>query len=518
MTITTLGEIIRHQRRERPDKVALVYASDNRKWTFAELDHEACQCANALREMGVEAQDRIAYVDKNTPEYFTYLFGASKLNAVTVAVNWRLAAPEMEYILHHSQAKVLLIGEEFLPLLEDIKLGLEHVVILGDPGGSVYPSYRQWIADQPGSDPAYTADPDDTCFQLYTSGTTGLPKGVESSHSNLIAGINGSFEALNYSDSSVNQVCMPLFHIAGSGWAMVGFIAGATTILLREANMQEILRTIPSHSVSHSLFVPAVLKFLLDEPGVQEVDFTSLQVIVYGASPISEQVLIDSIETFQANFYGVYGLTETTGSVTRLEPWDHDPGGPKAELLRSVGKPSNGHVIRIMNTETGTELSNGEVGEIWIRGPQVMRGYWRDEKATAEAIDTEGWFRSGDVGYKKDAYLYIHDRVKDMIISGAENIYPAEIENVLMAHPGVADVAVIGVPDEDWGEAVKALICRSDPSLGEAELIEYCRQRIAHYKCPSSIDWLEQLPRNPSGKILKTELRKPYWQGRDRNV
>jgi len=282
--------------------------------------------------------------------------------------------------------------------------------------------------------------------------------------------------------------------------------------------MQEILRTIPSHSVSHSLFVPAVLKFLLDEPGVQEVDFTSLQVIVYGASPISEQVLIDSIETFQANFYGVYGLTETTGSVTRLEPWDHDPGGPKAELLRSVGKPSNGHVIRIMNTETGTELSNGEVGEIWIRGPQVMRGYWRDEKATAEAIDTEGWFRSGDVGYKKDAYLYIHDRVKDMIISGAENIYPAEIENVLMAHPGVADVAVIGVPDEDWGEAVKALICRSDPSLGEAELIEYCRQRIAHYKCPSSIDWLEQLPRNPSGKILKTELRKPYWQGRDRNV
>ncbi|MCH8175011.1 MAG: long-chain-fatty-acid--CoA ligase [Proteobacteria bacterium] len=518
MAITTLGEIIRHQRRERPDKVALVYASDDRKWTFAELDHEACQCANALQEMGVEAQDRIAYLDKNTPEYFTYLFGASKLNAVTVAVNWRLAAPEMEYILHHSQAKVLLIGEEFLPLLKDIKLSLEHVVVLGDPGDSAYPSYQQWIGDQPGSDPAYPADPDDTCFQLYTSGTTGLPKGVESSHSNLISGISGSFEALNYSDSSVNQVCMPLFHIAGSGWAMIGFIAGATTILLKEANMQEILRTIPSHSVSHSLFVPAVLKFLLDEPGVQEVDFTSLQVIVYGASPISEQVLIDSIETFQANFYGVYGLTETTGSVTRLEPCDHDPGGPKAELLRSVGKPSNGHDIKIMNTETGTELSDGEVGEIWIRGPQVMRGYWRDEKATAEAIDTEGWFRSGDVGYKKDAYLYIHDRVKDMIISGAENIYPAEIENVLMAHPGVADVAVIGVPDEDWGEAVKALICRSDPGLGEAELIAYCRQRIAHYKCPSSIDWLEQLPRNPSGKILKTELRKPYWQGRDRKV
>ena len=171
-----------------------------------------------------------------------------------------------------------------------------------------------------------------------------------------------------------------------------------------------------------------------------------------------------------------------------------------------------------MNTEAGTEISDGEVGEIWIRGPQVMRGYWRNEEATAEAIDAEGWFRSGDVGYKKDAYLYIHDRVKDMIISGAENIYPAEIENVLMAHPGVADVAVIGVPDEDWGEAVKALVCRSDQSLNEAELIEYCRQRIAHYKCPSSIDWLQQLPRNPSGKILKTELRKPYWQGRDRKV
>ena len=518
MTITTLGEIVRHQRRERPDKVALVYAGDNRKWTFAELDREACQCANALQDMGVEAQDRIAYLDKNTPEFFTYLFGASKLNAVTVAMNWRLAAPEMEYVLHHSQAKVLLIGEEFLPLLKEIKLGLKHVVVLGDPGDSAYPSYQQWIGDHPNSDPAYTSDPDDTCFQLYTSGTTGLPKGVESTHSNLISGMSGSVEALNYSDSSVNQVCMPLFHIAGSGWAMIGFFAGARTILLKEANTQEILRTIPAHGVSHSLFVPAVLKFLLEEPKVQEVDLTSLRVIVYGASPISEQVLIDSMTTFQANFYGVYGLTETTGSVSRLEAGDHDPGGPRAELLRSVGKPSNGHNIKVMNTETGTELSESEVGEIWIRGPQVMRGYWRNQEATAEAIDNEGWFRSGDAGYMKDGYLYIHDRVKDMIISGAENIYPAEIENVLMTHAGVSDVAVIGVPDETWGEAVKALVCRSDQSLSEAELIEYCRQRIAHYKCPSSIDWLQQLPRNPSGKILKTELRQPYWKGRARNV
>jgi long-chain acyl-CoA synthetase len=260
------------------------------------------------------------------------------------------------------------------------------------------------------------------------------------------------------------------------------------------------------------------MQFLLAQPNVQEVDYSSLQAVVYGASPVSEDVLVGAMNTFKARFYQVYGLTETTGTVTLLMPEDHDPGGPRADLLRSCGKAVGGHELKIVSRETGVVLPDGEVGEICVRGPQIMRGYWRNDQATGESIAADGWFKSGDAGYLKDGFLFIHDRVKDMIISGGENIYPAEIENVLMSHSGIADAAVIGVPSERWGETVKAIITRKDLELTEEAIYAYCRQRLAAYKCPTSIDWMETIPRNPSGKILKTELRKTYWAGRERNV
>ena len=518
MTITTLGDITRHHLSERPDQIALTYPHDNREWTFRELDAEACQCANALISIGIGVQDRVAYLGKNTPEYFTYLFGAAKLNAVSVAVNWRLAPPEMEYILNHSEAKMLLVGEEFVDSLIEMDLKLKHVIVLGDPGESGYLNYEQWLANRSFSDPGFAADPQDTCYQLYTSGTTGLPKGVETTHANLIQMMTGGLTPLGFNADSVNLVCMPLFHISGSGWGVLGFHSGAQSILLREVDMQEILRVVPIYRISHSFFVPAVLQFLLAEPHIDQVDFSSLDTVLYGASPISEQILVKAMDTFRADFFQAYGLTETTGGVTMLLAEDHDPGGPRANLLRSCGTAVKGHEIRIMNTDELSECDEGVVGEIWIKGPQVMRGYWKNPKATTESIDTEGWFRSGDAGYLVDGYLFIHDRVKDMIISGGENIYPAEIENVLMKHPGVTDVAVIGVPDERWGETVKAIVTRNETSVTEAELFSFCRKNLAHYKCPKSIDWMSVIPRNPSGKILKTELRKPYWQGRKRNV
>lgn len=517
MTITTIGQISRVHREERPDDIALVYTHDNRQWTYEELDREACQVANALIAMDVGSQDRVAYLDKNTPEYFTYLFGIAKLNAVSVAVNWRLAPAEMEYILNHSEAKVLLIGEEFLGHLAQMSLNLQHIVVLGDPGDSGYPTYEQWLADQPDADPDYPADPADTCYQLYTSGTTGLPKGVETTHNNLISMMSAGLDPLGMSSSSVNLVCMPLFHISGSGWGVIGLYKGAKSILLRDVDMAEILRCVPEYGLTHSVFVPAVLQFLLAQPNVGAVDYSSLKAIAYGASPITEQVLVNAMNTFGAAFYQVYGLTETSGGITMLMPEDHDPGGPRAGLLRSCGKAVPGHDIRIVDGDDN-DVADGDVGEIWIRGPQVMRGYWRNDAATAESIDADGWFRSGDAGYLIDGYLYIHDRVKDMIISGGENIYPAEIENVLMKHDGIADAAVIGIPSERWGETVKAVVTRSDSSLSEEDIISFCRQNLAAYKCPTSVDWIETIPRNPSGKILKTELRKPYWEGRDRNV
>ena len=231
------------------------------------------------------------------------------------------------------------------------------------------------------------------------------------------------------------------------------------------------------------------------------------------------------MKVFGCGFVQVYGLTETAGAITSLPPEDHDPGGPRAHLLRAAGKPWGDVEIRIVDAETRQDLAEGEVGEIWCSTAQNMKGYWRNESATKEVYPEGrdgagiGYFRTGDAGYMKDGYLFIHDRVKDMIVSGGENVYPAEIENVLMGHPAVADAAVIGVPSEKWGETVTAIVVDAPDSIaGDAELIAYCRERLAHFKCPSSIDRLEALPRNPSGKILKTELREPYWKGQTRRV
>ena len=515
--INTLADITRTHRIDRPDEIAL-RVPDQRDWTFEQLDTDACTCANALRDAGIGESGRIAFLAKNEPEFFLYLYGGAKLGAVSVAVNWRLAPPEMEYILNHSEAKILLIGEEFLEHLKQMNLNLDQVVVLGDPGDSGYPTWDQWLSGHGSEDIAVEIDPEDTCFQLYTSGTTGLPKGVETTHANLIAMMSQGLKELSFSSESISLVCMPLFHISGSAWGVLGQYMGCRSVLLREVDMAEILRVIESESVTHSVFVPSMLQFLAAVPGVEDIDFSSLQIVCYGASPITEEVLVTAMRLFDADFFQVYGLTETTGGVTMLSPEDHDPGGEKARLLRSCGRTIDNHEIRIVNNETGENVPEGEVGEIWIRGPQVMKGYWRNPEATRESIDADGWFKSGDAGYMIDGYLYIHDRVKDMIISGGENIYPAEIENVLMKHPGISDAAVIGVPNERWGETVKAIITRGDDKLYEEDVISFCRQQLAHYKCPTSIDWMEEIPRNPSGKILKTELRKPYWKGKDRNV
>ncbi|MCZ6887400.1 MAG: long-chain-fatty-acid--CoA ligase [Gammaproteobacteria bacterium] len=519
MAIESLGDIVRHHAREIPDNTAMIYATDGRQWTFRELDNESNLVAHALLADGIGAHERIAYLDKNTPEYFTYLYGGAKLNAVSVAVNWRLAVPEMEYILNNSEAKVLLVGDEFLDAVAKMNLThVEHTVVIGDPGDSGFPTYDQWIAKQRTDDPDIPCAPLDTCYQLYTSGTTGLPKGVELTHDNFLGLLSEGMDVVGMNSSSVNLVCMPLFHIAGSGWGVLGQYNAAVTILLRDVELGEILRVIPEHQVTHSVFVPAVLQFLLATPGVEKVDYSSLKAILYGASPITEEVLVRAMEIFQCDFMQAYGLTETTGGCVILMPEDHDPGGPRAHLLRSCGKPMPGSEIKIVDAESLEAMPDGEVGEIWIRGRQIMKCYWKNEQATAETLVEGGWLRSGDIGYMREGYLYIHDRVKDMIISGGENIYPAEIENVLMKHPNIDDVAVIGVPSERWGEAVKAIITRNDDALTEQAAMEFCRENLAHYKCPTSVDWMQEIPRNPSGKILKTVLREPYWKDHQRRV
>jgi long-chain acyl-CoA synthetase len=520
--IRTLGDLTRVHAAERGDARALVY--QERSWTYAELDAAASRVAQALRAAGVGPGDRVAFLDKNSPEYFLLLFGAGKINAVTVAVNWRLAPPEMAFVIDDAEAKLLVLGEEFLEHLGAMETpGVKKVVVIGS--SDAHESFDSWIDRHPAEDPRETSAVDDTCYQLYTSGTTGHPKGVELTNRNFFAMLPTASSEWSFDAQSVNLVAMPLFHIAGSGWGVVGLYNGCESVLLRDVDPVAILKTIPEHRITNSFLVPAVLQILLATPGADDTDFTSLRMVGYGASPITESVLVRAMATLRCDFVQAYGLTETTGGVTILRNADHDPGGSRANLLRSAGRPWGEVEVKIVDSETGVDRADGEVGEIWVRSAQNMKGYWHNDAATREAFpegrgsDGRGWFRTGDAGYLEDGYVFIHDRVKDMIVSGAENVYPAEVENALMAHPAVGDCAVIGVPHEKWGETVKALIIPApgaDPS--EAELIQHCRERIAHYKCPTSVERIAEIPRNPSGKVLKTELRKPYWEGRERFV
>jgi long-chain acyl-CoA synthetase len=272
--------------------------------------------------------------------------------------------------------------------------------------------------------------------------------------------------------------------------------------------------------VTNALFVPAMLQFLCAVPGAADRDYGALRSIVYGASPITHEVLVRAMRTFRCPFIQVYGLTETTGAITELPASDHDPEGPRAHLLRSAGKPYPWVELRIVDPDTGRDRPTGEVGELWTRSVQNMKGYWNKPDETARAFSGDGWLRTGDAGFMdRDGYCFLTDRVKDMIISGGENVYPAEVENAISGHPAVADVAVIGVPDDRWGEAVKAIVVRHPGADASAQdIVDYARQRLARYKCPSSVDFAEALPRNPSGKLLKRQLREPYWKGQERRI
>ncbi|HVV36591.1 MAG TPA: fatty acid--CoA ligase [Acidimicrobiales bacterium] len=515
----SLADIVRGHAKAVPDRAALV--DDERTITYAELDARSNRFAQGIRSEGLGAQDRVAFLDKTGPEYFEAVFGTAKLNAVLCAVNWRLAPPEAAYVINDSQAKLLIVSEEFLPMLDAIRgelTTIQKVLVLGNSPADE--SYETWLARQPSEDPRIDPAPNDVALQFYSSGTTGRPKGVMLTNENLFASVHANNEMLGFTDASVNLVAMPTFHVAGGAWGIVGLYNGCPNVLMREVDPAAVIDVIEQHRITHTVLVPAVIQFVLQLPQARTADFTSMEVLVYGASPISEEVLVDAVRTFGCSFVQAYGMTETTGGVVLLPPEDHDPAGPNKHRLRAAGKAMPGSEVKVVDAETLEAVPAGEVGEILIRSPQNMIGYHNLPEATAETLIADGWLRTGDAGYlDADGYVYIHDRVKDMIISGGENIYPAEIENALMSHPAIADVAVIGVPSERWGETPKAMVVAAPgATIDETEIIAFARERLAHYKCPTSVDVVDVLPRNPSGKILKRELRAPFWEGKARRV
>ncbi len=507
--ITSLADVVRVHGAERPDAVALHVGDES--ISFGELDQRTSRAAQAFKAAGVGFGDRIAFIERNSAEYFDVTFGLAKLGAVCVAVNWRLAAPEMLQIIEDAHAQVVVVGSEFfghVEAIEDKLTSVHTVVAVGEHDR--WPNFTDWIAVHPAEDPGVIAGTGDVAFQVYTSGTTGPAKGVMLSNHNVFGELDGITDMWRFTEDSVNLVVMPLFHIAGSLWATAGLYLGCSNVIMRDVDRPAILKAIPQHGITNLALVPSIIQFLLMEPGVNETDFSTLRAIVYGSSPISDEVLLNAMERFGCEFIQIYGMSETTGLVTRLEGDDHDPKN-RPELLRSCGKPLPWVDVRIVDPE-GEDVPVGTVGELWTRSGQNMLGYWDRPDATTAAITPDGWLKTGDAGYiDGNGYIFLVDRVKDMIVTGAENVYPAEIENVLMEHSGIADVAVIGVPDRTWGEAVKAIVVPTGIPPSESDIIAFARKRLAGFKLPKSVDFATSLPRTPNGKLLKRDLREPYW-------
>jgi acyl-CoA synthetase (AMP-forming)/AMP-acid ligase II len=518
----TLARVPGYHGANRPDEIALVF--EGRTTTFAQFDLHTNQVAHALLAEGVRKGDHISYVGKNSDHYFEVWFGATKIGAIMTPIGWRLAPPEIAFILKDAQSKLVFVGPELIGQTEAVASHLEvrpKVIAMEADGAADYAVFEAWRDAQPTTPPDVIIHEDDVAIQLYTSGTTGNPKGAMLAHRNLLGGRRAAAEARmawnEWTAEDVSLVAMPVAHIGGSGWGMVGLVNGARGVVAREFDPFKVLDFIETFRISKMFMVPAALQIVVRQPKAREVDFTPLKFIMYGASPIPFDLLRECMEVFGCGFCQQYGMTETCGTIVYLPPEDHDPKGN--ERMRAAGLPMPGVELMVVD-DAGNPVPTGAVGEVAIKSVANMVGYWNLPDATAKTIRPDGWLLTGDAGYlDKDGYLYIHDRVKDMIISGGENIYPAEVESAVYGHPDVAEVAVIGVPDEKWGEAVKAVVAvKPGTQPSPDDIIAFARTRIAAFKVPKSVDFIDALPRNASGKILRKDLREPYWAGKTRRV
>jgi long-chain acyl-CoA synthetase len=520
-TSRSFADVTGHLANAQPHRIALSF--EGRETTYADLERHTNQVANALIAAGLKTGDRVAYFGKNSDSYFEVFFGAAKMGGATTPINWRLAGPEVAYILQDSRAPILFVGPEFVDTVRKIAGECPDLktIIAVEASTQEWPASIAWRDAQPDAPPPISSRAEDEVLQLYTSGTTGRPKGVMLMARNLMSlqdvlDRTGQ-EWARWSADDVSLIAMPIGHIAGTGWGFWTLFRGAKGIVLRDFDPGHILDLIERDKINKLFLVPSALQAVVTHPRAREVDYAHVKYISYGASPIPLALLRECVEVFGCGFVQMYGMTETTGTVVALPPEDHTTDG--SARMRSAGKALPGVELAILDP-AGKRLAAGEVGEIAIRSPSNMKGYWNLPDATAATVDKEGWLRTGDAGYlDEEGYLYIHDRVKDMIISGGENVYPAEVENAIYGHPDVAEVAVIGVPSERWGEEVKAVIVPKPGRIPrEDDVIAWARARIAAFKAPKSIEIIDAFPRTATGKVLRRELKAKYWQGYEGKV
>jgi len=518
--IPTVSSLLARHAAAHPDRIAVRF--EGRDWRYAELATCVEKAAAALAAEGVTRGTRIAYLGKNIGAYFVILYAAARIGAAMVPIGWRLAAPEIRYILDDTQAALLFTDAEHEAIgraLADDLPALRRVIGLEASRGRG--GLEAFLEAGTGLLPEVADEAETAFLQLYTSGTTGHPKGVLLNAVNIFgmrlrcgeAGIDWD----RWDEDEVALVAMPVAHIGGTGYGLMALFHAATALVIREFSPEAVLESIRTERVSKFFIVPTALQILVRHPDARSTDFSRVRHILYGASPMPLALLREALEVIGAGLVQQYGMTETAGTVVALGAEDHDVAGN--ERMKSAGKALPGVELRIVG-DTGETLGPGEIGEIMVRSEAVMCGYWNQCEATAKALDKSGWLRTGDAGFlDADGYLFICDRVKDMIVSGGENVYPAEVEAVLYAHPAVAEAAVIGVPDAKWGEAVKAIIVpRPGAAIDDRELIAFAKASLAGFKVPKSVDIAAELPRNASGKILKKDLRAPFWSGHDRLV
>ncbi|KHL15135.1 acyl-CoA synthetase (AMP-forming)/AMP-acid ligase II [Mumia flava] len=516
-TRTTLADIVRDTAKATPDAPAIV--GEGRSVTHGELSARSDALAAGLVASGLQVGDRVAYLARNATEYWELFFAAAKAGVVIVPLNFRLSADEVAWILGDAEPAAILAEDHLAHLVPDDFAGPRLVFSQdGEPQvGAGWQAYEAWLAQMPTADPHREVTGDGLFCLMYSSGTTGRPKGVTTTVAGFLWAVEAFGAQFDVSPSSVSLVPTPYYHIAAGGWSLIALAAGGRIVQFTEVTPQNMLGLMVGHRATHVIMVPTVMQLFITNPQAAAADYSSVEWVVYGGSPISETVMVGAKEVFGAELAQSYGLTETIGVTTILGADDHVVGSGR---LRSAGRAVPGVEVAIFDPETGQECPTGEVGEVVTRGPGVTKEYWRRPEETAASFWPGGWFRTGDAGYAdEDGYVFLKDRIKDLLMSGGENIYPAEVENAIMAHPAVQEVAVIGVPSERWGETPHAVVvAKQGETIDGDELIAFTRERLAHYKCPTSVEVIDALPRNPSGKILKRELRAPWWAGHERSI
>lgn len=503
-----LADILRRRTASTPEQIA--FLDERGGTTFADLDARASQVAQALLREGVLPGDRVAYIGGNAPSFLEVLNGAARIGALANPVNNRLRPDEVGAILADAEPTVVVLGagdSGLAPAAQAVPSVRRVVTIDGAPDTA---AYEAWIGAEDPVDPGYACSPHDPIVLFYTSGTTGRPKGIMLSGDNIGQALATTREEIVLTTESVAMAPIPYFHIAGLGLALAAQLSGSTLLLEQAASVEGLVDLLVRARVTHAVLVPAVLQAILNAPVARSADWSALEYVVYGAAPIPLPVIQQATEVMSCNFIQSYGLTESTGGVTLLSPADHLPDPEHVKRLTSAGRALPGISLRVVDPDTLVDVPAGMHGEILIRGGQVMLGYWRRPEETAEVLLPGGWFRTGDGGsLDQEGYLYLHDRLKDMIITGGENVFPAEVESVLTVHPAVAGVAVVGVPSQQWGESPYAVVVRTPGAeLSEADLLDWARERLAHFKCPVGVSFVEALPRTASGKLLKAQLRR----------